>query len=203
MSEHRFFAGHIRKLWPAEVDKFRSHLLRLDNESRRMRFTHGVSDDVIDRYARRVNQRIKGKGAIIYGCFFDNEIHGAAELHKIGGTWRRHAEAAFSVEEPYQNRGIGTELLGRVIRTARNRGVQHLYISCLAGNAKMQAIARKHAANLRFEPGEVIADITPPEPDYLSTFAEAMDDRLACIISAPDDLRQRRARLSGTFLTCL
>jgi RimJ/RimL family protein N-acetyltransferase len=186
MSEHPFLEGHIRKLWPAEMDKFRNHLLRLDSENRRMRFTHGVSDDVVDRYASRVNQRMKGMGAIIYGYFIENEIHAAAELHKIGGTWRRHAEAAFSVEEPHQNKGIGTELMGRVIRTARNRGVEHLYISCLAENVKMQAIARKHAANLRFEPGEVIADIIPPEPDYLSMFIEAMDDRVAFIIAPPD-----------------
>jgi GNAT superfamily N-acetyltransferase len=195
MSEHRFLEGHFRKLWPAEVDKFRNHLLRLDSESRRMRFTHGVSDDVVDRYASRVDQHMKDMGAIIHGYFVDNEIHAAAELHKIGGTWRRHAEAAFSVEEPYQNQGIGTELMGRVIRTARNRGVEHLYISCLAENAKMQAIVRKHAANLRFEPGEVIADIIPPEPDYLSVFVEAMDDRVACIISALE-FRERRVRVS-------
>jgi RimJ/RimL family protein N-acetyltransferase len=186
MSEHRFLGGHIRKLWSTEADKFRDHLFRLDDESRRMRFTHGVSDDVVDHYASRVIKRMKGMGAIIYGYFCANEVHAAAELHKVGATRSSHAEAAFSVEEAYQNKGIGTELMGRIIRAARNRSVEHLYISCLAENAKMQAIARKHAAHLRFEPGEVIADIIPPEPDYLSMFTEAMEDRVAFVTSAPD-----------------
>jgi GNAT superfamily N-acetyltransferase len=195
MSEHRFSGGHIRKLWPTEADKFRDHLLRLDDESRRMRFTHGVCDDVVDNYASRINQRMKGMGAIVYGYFCDNEIRAAAELHKVGATWSRHAEAAFSVEEPYQNKGIGTELMGRIIRAARNRSVEHLYISCLAENAKMQTIARKHAADLRFEPGEVIADIVPPEADYLSMFMEAMEDRVAFVTSALDP-RERRVTVS-------
>ena len=196
MSEHRFSRGNVRKLWPAEMDKFRDHLLRLDKESRRMRFVHGVSDAVIENYASRVH----GMGAIIHGYFVDGEVRAAAELHKLGATWGKLAEAAFSVEEPYQNEGVGTELMGRVIRAARNRGIEHLYISCLAENTRMQAIARKHAADLRFQPGEVIADIVPPEPDYVSMFIEAMEDRVASFTSAPDS-PERLARTSSTSLS--
>lgn len=63
------------------------------------------------------------------------------------------------------------------IRAARNRGVHHLYLSCLAANAKMQAIARKHDADLRFELGEVVGEIVPREPNYFSLFEEAVEDR--------------------------
>ena len=191
MSEHLFSGGNIRKLWPTEMDKFREHLLRLDRESRRMRFAHGVSDAVIDNYTRRM----RGMAAIIYGYYLDSEVHAAAELHKLGATWGKLAEAAFSVEEPYQDAGIGTELMGRVIRAARNRGVEHLYISCLPENAKMQAIARKHEADLRFEPGEVIGDIVPPAASYLSMFIEAMEDRVGFMVSALD-LQERLVRVS-------
>ena len=88
-------------------------------------------------------------------------MRAAAELKKLGDTWGREAEAAFSVEQPLQEHGIGTELMGRVIRAARNRGVQHLCISCLAENSKMQAIARHFEAELRFEYGEVVGEIVP------------------------------------------
>jgi hypothetical protein len=87
--------------------------------------------------------------------------------------------------------------MGRVIRAARNRGIEHLYISCLAENTRMQAIARKHAADLRFQPGEVIADIVPPEPDYVSMFIEAMEDRVASFTSTLDS----RERLAQTCRT--
>lgn len=182
MSEHRFWGGTIRKLWPTETDKFRDHLLRLDKETRRLRFAHGVSDAFIEDYASRMSEM----GAIVYGYFVDGEMRAAAELRKLGDVWGHEAEAAFSVEKPFQEKGIGTELMGRVIRSARNRGVHLLYMSCLAENAKMQAVARKHEADLRFEYGEVIGEIIPQDASYFSYLAEAMDDRVGYMMAVLD-----------------
>ena len=41
-------AATVRKLWPTEDHLFRNHLLRLDKDSRRLRFAHGVSDSFIE-----------------------------------------------------------------------------------------------------------------------------------------------------------
>jgi RimJ/RimL family protein N-acetyltransferase len=175
MSEHRFWGGNIRKIWPTETDKFRDHLLRLDKASRRMRFAHAVSDSFIEDYAAHMSDR----GSIVYGFFAEGEIRAVAELRKLSDVWGQEAEAAFSVEATHQDQGIGSELMGRVIRAARNRGVQRLYMSCLAENNKMQAIARKHEADLKFEYGEVIGEIVPAGPNYFSIMAEAMEDRVS------------------------
>ena len=182
MSEHLDWGGTIRKMWPTEGDKFRDHMLRLDKDSRRMRFAHGVSDAFIDDYAARLHDM----GSVIYGYFVDGEVRAAAELRKLGETWGREAEAAFSVEHGWQGHGIGTELMGKLIRAARNRGVMHLYMSCLSENAKMQAIARKHGADLRFEYGEVLGDIVPKDPNYFSVLAEAMEDRVGYMLAVLD-----------------
>ena len=182
MSEHRTWGGSIRKLGPTETKKFRDHLLRLDRDSRRMRFAHGVSDTFIDDYASRMNEM----GSIVFGYFEGGEVRAAAELRKLGDTWGKEAEAAFSVEKAFQERGLGSELMGRVIRSARNRGVHHLFMSCLAENGKMQAIARKHEADLRFEYGEVIGDIVPQEANYFSLLAEAVEDRVGYMMAVLD-----------------
>ncbi len=182
MSEHRHFGGSIRKIWPTESTKFRDHLLRLDKDSRRMRFAHGVSDSFIEDYAGRMDDM----GSIVYGFFVDGDVRAAAELRKLGDSWTPEAEAAFSVETIFQDKGLGSELMGRVIRAARNRGVQRLYMSCLAENGKMQAIARKHEADLRFEYGEVIGEIVPVESNYFSLFAEAMEDRVGYMLAVFD-----------------
>ena len=174
MGQDLILDGTIRKLRPAETGQFRDHLLRLDKAGRRMRFAHAVSDGFIADYAGRM----AANGAIVYGYFVDNELHAVAELRKIGDMWGQEAEAAFSVEAPYQDMGIATELLGRIIRSARNRGVRHLIMSCLASNAKMQAVARRHDAELRFEHGEVIGEIVPNGANAMSVFAEAVDDRM-------------------------
>jgi RimJ/RimL family protein N-acetyltransferase len=182
MANDRILGGAIRKLWPAETDQFRDHLLRLDKAGRRMRFAHAVSDGFVADYAARMS----ANGAIVYGYFVENELHAVAELRKIGDTWGQEAEAAFSVETAFQEKGIATELLGRVIRSARNRGVRHLVMSCLADNAKMQAVARHYEAELRFEHGEVIGDIVPDGASPMSVFAEAVDDRMGYLMAVFD-----------------
>jgi GNAT superfamily N-acetyltransferase len=182
MSELENTRGLIRKLWPKEQAMLRDHLLRLDKESRRLRFAHGVSDAFIEDYAARMADL----GAIVFAYMEDGEIRGAAELKKVGDVWGREAETAFSVEKTFHDRGIGTELMGRVIRAARNRGVQILFMSCLAENNRMQTIARKHEAELRFQYGEVVGEIIPEEPNYFSLLAEAVEDRVGFMMTVFD-----------------
>ena len=93
----------------------------------------------------------------------------------------------------YQDQGIGSELMGRIVRAARNRGIRRLYMSCLAENSKMQAIARKHEAELRFEYGEVIGEILPDTPNYFSILAEAAEDRVGFMIAVLE-LQSRMVR---------
>ena len=182
MSEQPVAKGSIRKLWPVETAKFRDHLLRLDKLSRRMRFAHSVSDAFIVDYADRMSEL----GSVVYGYIEDDEVRAVAELRKLGDIWGQEAEAAFSVEGTHQDLGIGSELMGRIIRSARNRGVQRLYMSCLAENNRMQAIARKYEADLTFEPGEVVGEIVPVGPNYFSVLAEAVEDRMGYILAVLD-----------------
>jgi GNAT superfamily N-acetyltransferase len=181
--------GTVRRLWPTEADKFRDHLLRLDKESRRLRFAHAVSDAFIDDYASRMAEF----GSIVFGYVVDGRVRGAAELRRLGDGWGEEAEAAFSVEKPYQDHGVGSELMGRVVRAARNRHIRRLYMSCLAENSKMQTIARKHEADLRFEYGEVIGEILPDTPNYFSIMAEAAEDRVGFMIAVLE-LQSRMVR---------
>ena len=182
LSNRQPITGTIRKLWPNETNAFRDHLLRLDKDSRRMRFAHSVSDQFIEDYASRMHDM----GSIVFAYTEGNQVHAAAELRKLGDRWGDEAEAAFSVETDFQDHGLGSELMGRVIRSARNRGIHRLYMSCLAENAKMQAIARKHEADLKFEYGEVIGEILPETPNYFSMMAEAMEDRVGYMLAVFD-----------------
>jgi GNAT superfamily N-acetyltransferase len=181
-AERQPMTGSIRKLWTTEHDAFREHLLRLSKDERRMRFAHAVSDAFIADYASRMSEN----GSVVHAYIENGEIRAVAELRKLGDSWGIDAEAAFSVEGAHQDKGLGTELMGRVIRSARNRGVVKLYMSCLAENTKMQAIARKHEADLKFEYGEVIGEIVPDGPNYFSLIAEAVEDRVGYMLAVFD-----------------
>ncbi|MBI1386029.1 MAG: GNAT family N-acetyltransferase [Rhizobiales bacterium] len=182
MSEIAFGSGFIRKLWAHEKSRFEAHLLRLDLEGRRLRFGHSVSNAFLREYAASLSDT----SGVTYGYFEDGELRAVAELRKLGIAWGKEAEGAFSVETAWRGHGIGTELMGRVIRAARNRGVAHLYVTCLADNIAMQKVARKHDAVLRFEYGDVIGDIVPTTPSYISLFEEAIEDQHAFMVAVLD-----------------
>ena len=117
--------GSIRKLWIGESSKYREHLLRLDPESRRNRFGGAVSDEFIERFV----ELTLGLDAVIHGFFVDGTLRGAAELRPLGSGFANEAEAAFSIEKPWQSHGVGSELLKRTLLAARNRGIRLLHMS--------------------------------------------------------------------------
>ena len=161
--------GMIRKLWIGETDAYRDHLLRLDRESRSRRFSGAVSDDFIARHAASA----KGLGVVVHGFFVDGALRGAAEL---GSMFARDGEAAFSIEQPWQSHGVGTVLLERTLLSARNRGIKSLQMHCLAENQRMQQLARKFEADLKFDFGSVIGEVDPPRYTPLSFMREAVAD---------------------------
>ena len=137
MEHATIHGGVVRRLWPSDMPAFRDHLLRLDAPSRHDRFAMAVSDEFLANYA----ERCFGIDDVIYGYFVDGVMRGAGELRGVGlGLDKGSAEAAFSVEVGWRRRGVGTELMGRIVQAARNRGAETLYMSCLARNRAMQGI---------------------------------------------------------------
>ena len=176
MSEPLPAGGTVRKLWIGETDAYRDHLLRLDRDSRHTRFSGAVSDEFIARHAATAI----GLGVVVHGFFVDGVMRGAAELRRngtsLGGMLSDGAEAAFSIEQEWQSHGVGTVLLERTLLSARNRGIKHLRMDCLADNRRMQQLARKFEADLSFDFGSVIGEVDPPRSTALSLMREAMDD---------------------------
>ncbi len=164
--------GIVRKLWIGETDKYGEHLLRLDAASRRSRFGGGVADDFIRGY---VDLSISLE-AVVHGFFVDGVMRGAAELRHLGTRFPRQAEAAVSVEKPWQSHGVGSVLLRRTLLAARNRGFHQLHMACLADNRRMQQLARKFDAELSFDFGSVVGEVELSRPNPLSLMQEFMAD---------------------------
>jgi GNAT superfamily N-acetyltransferase len=172
MSELLPGGGRIRKLWLGEADAYRDHLLRLDRESRYRRFSGAVADEVIVRHASTIEET----GVVVHGFFLNGVLRGAAEFRREGSLFSHQAEAAFSIEKPWQSHGVGTELLEHTLLTARNRGITHLRMNCLPENQRMQQLARKFDAEFSFDFGSVVGEVGPPRSTVLSLMREAMAD---------------------------
>jgi GNAT superfamily N-acetyltransferase len=172
----------VRRLWPADKEAFRHHLVSLDPRSRHLRFGGGMSNDFLARYA----ENCFGKGDLNYGAFIDGDLVGAAELRSNQAIWSEqapfgrhiHAEAAFSVDGGYRRRGIGEKLFKRLLRAATNHGVETIEIVCLPENVGMQTLARKFEAHFTFEENWLTGRLMARRPTALSLFREASSDAL-------------------------
>jgi GNAT superfamily N-acetyltransferase len=164
--------GLIRKVWIAEAEHYGDHLLRLDQASRRSRFGGAVSDAIVHQHA----DLAFGAGHVVHGFFIDGILRGAAELKIFAGALTPAAEAAFSIEQRWQSHGVGSALLARTLLAARNRGIRYLHLECLADNARMQQLARKFAAELTFDFGSVVGEVTTPSPTPISLMREVLAD---------------------------
>lgn len=162
-------APTFRKLWRTERARFRDHLLRLDAADRRMRFCSPVTDELIRAYCERIDYW----KATMLGCFVDGTLRGAAELVQVGSDAPGSAELAVSVERPFQDRGIGTDLMRKSLTLARNRYVGTVVMICLAENRKMLHIARKFGAELEFSGSEIEGRLRPAYPTIISVIEEA------------------------------
>jgi GNAT superfamily N-acetyltransferase len=181
--------GIVRKLWIGETAKYRDHLLRLDPQSRRSRFSGAVSDQFIRNYI----DLTPGLDAVVYGFFVGGTMRGAAELRPLGTGFPREAEAAFSVEKDWQSHGVGSALLRRTLLAARNRGFRLLHMACLAENRRMQQLARKFDAELSFDFETVIGEVESSRPTPLSLMREVMSDGHG-LATAMLDLQSRMLR---------
>jgi GNAT superfamily N-acetyltransferase len=164
--------GIVRKMWVVENSRYRDHLLRLDAETRRGRFGDAVSDAFLLDYA----ERGRNLDTVIHGFFVNGTMRGAGELRPIGSPAGGAAEAAFSIERSWQSHGVGSALLARTLLAARNRGIRFLHLACLADNERMQQLARKFDAELRFDFGGVVGEVRAPRPTPLSLVRDMVSD---------------------------
>ena len=172
MHEPLIDGGVIRKLWIDRAGPYRDHLLRLDAESRRNRFGGAVSDEFIVNYI----ELSLDLDAVLHGFFVDGTLRGVAELRPLGKTFADEAEAAFSIEKPWQSHGVGTALLERTLLAARNRGIKLLHMACLANNSRMVDLAKKFDAELKFDFGSVVGEVEAPHPTPMSVWREVIAD---------------------------
>ena len=185
MSQDHFRRGSIRRLWRSDLDAYRTHLLRLDPQTRRDRFSGAVSDSFLSLYA----ERAFSEDRIVLAYVVGEEVRGVAELCPFAPPFADEGEAAFSVESPYRLRGVGTELFKRLLLLARNRGIRTLHVRCLPHNRAMQALARKHRAQLVFEADEIQGQVDPGPATPLSVWQELAEVGLTMTLAAIEGSR--------------
>ena len=179
--------GHqpaIRRLWPAEGHRYLAHLQRLSAHDRYLRFSGNISDRNLHRYG---TEALSEAGAAFAGCFIEGELRAVGEMRVAHGRdGRRMAEVAFSVEGPFQGRGIGSSLMERLIMHGRNRMLQELMVLTLPQNRRMRALARRYGFRLDAGSEEVEGRLVLRGADLWTWAGEVLAESVGLWHSPPE-----------------
>jgi RimJ/RimL family protein N-acetyltransferase len=166
-----------RKLFPHEAAALGGHLARLSGEERSLRFMGAMSDEAVQQYC----ESLDWFRTVVIGFFEAGVLRGCAEMNIPDRRYPILCEVAITVETAWQDHGIATELLRRVLVVGQNRSVRGLHITCFGHNHRIQHIAEKFGAHFRSRDGEAEADIPAAAPTYSSFCEEAIDDGFGCM----------------------
>ena len=166
----------IRPLLPSEREAFRAHMLRLDAETRRLRFFRPVNDLWITAYL----DAYAWDRSVISVAFCDGVLCGSAEIIASDGQ-PSDGEFAIAVEDAYRRRGIGKQLLAAALLRARNRGVRQLTIASLPENTALRALLAPHRPISRFEQGVSEATLALQPVDLAALLEDRQQENAAVL----------------------
>ena len=151
-----------RELRPAEHDLLLPHLQRLSPESLALRFGSPVSHHVVAQYCRNDGRPLP----IIFGAFLGPDLRGVVELRFGTSVSPLQAELAISVEDDWQQMGIGTELMTLALRCARDSHIDVLEVNFVPNNMAMRRLAQKFGARFSHQTGLVKGVFPLARPGY-------------------------------------
>lgn len=129
--------AEIRVLGPTGIEDYYAHLLRLDRS--RYAATDGCP---IDAHCLGLIT----SGAILIGAYVDGVMRAAAEI--VPDRTARHAEAAITIEQGFDDRGFGRVLTERIIEVAQRCHMNMLHVLERSASKDIQiADTRACAAN--------------------------------------------------------
>jgi GNAT superfamily N-acetyltransferase len=154
----RIAGAVIRGLEPSDRDALHAMFHRLSPDSRYHRFlSPAASFEVALRNVFDLDY--VHHDAIV--ASFRGEIIGLGECHALRRS-PRDVEVAITVDDAFQRRGIGTELLAIVIERARHHGATNMHASVLAENRPMLEMLNKIAPSAHKELDRGVVDLIVP-----------------------------------------
>ncbi|WP_339633052.1 GNAT family N-acetyltransferase [uncultured Sneathiella sp.] len=151
-----------RELRPAEHGLLLPHLQRLGPDSLRLRFGSPVSLHTVTHYCRNEGRPLP----IICGAFLGFDLRGVVELRFASGVSPTEAELAISVEDDWQQIGIGTELMTLALRCARDSHIDALAVNFVPNNMAIRRLAQKFGAGFSHQAGLVKGVFPLIKPGY-------------------------------------
>lgn len=131
----------VRPLTRADRDATRTFLAALSSESRRHRFMRSTDD--LGETQLEALVAVNRPTAVAYAAVTKED---SRERIVAIGHGTRDADSGFvctlAVADEWQEKGLGTFLLGQLIASARRRGLRRVYLHAYAENVRLNDLVR-------------------------------------------------------------
>lgn len=137
----------IRAIRPDDRERLLQAFCALDRRSIYQRFFF-AKRDLSDEELRQLTECDGIRTVVLVatvGTGEEEKIVGLGQYARRGAG----AQIGFAVEEDFQGRGIASRMLRRLIRMAREHGIEHFEADVLADNVPMLAVLRHAGLPLR------------------------------------------------------
>lgn len=149
------------------LDVYARHLKSLSDNDKSTRFGYRISDQSIDSFI--LNVLYHKRDHYLFTAKADDVIVGFGHLARDSNGW----ELAVSVDQRFQNQGIGGELIAYMIDWAKVHGIVSLYMHCIADNKRIQHLSSKYGLKVIVREGQdITAEMKIPAPSALDYTAE-------------------------------
>jgi acetyltransferase len=146
----------VRPLRPDDEDRMRNFISKLSQESLMSRFHSTVSAEQLQRHeqlAQRCNIDYSRHMALI--AVHDDEVLGITRVIKVGDG--SSAEFSIAVQDAFQRRGIGKELMDDILAWAEMEDIREITATTSTTNRGMRRLFTKSQFTTWVEDGEVKA----------------------------------------------
>ena len=135
-----------------------AHFLRLSDVDRHMRFLQVMSDQAIEAYVARIDF----SKAICFGIFeAPNTLIAFAEAIPYSAGSRLVAEAAFSTDQAWRQKGLARQLCDGLGQAVLGVGVDRVVLHCHRRNTPMRALLRAIDAVSDADDGDLHSEWDP------------------------------------------
>jgi GNAT superfamily N-acetyltransferase len=153
----------VRPIQPEDKAAVRGAFERLSEQSRYQRFMTSIAElsDAQLRYLTEVDHH-DHEALIAYDAESGSGVGVARFVRLDGGA---DAEAAVTVIDEWQGRGLGTALSGLLAERAREEGIERFNALLLAGNAQIQDVlaALGPSRVISRDAGTMVVEVEIPE----------------------------------------
>jgi pimeloyl-ACP methyl ester carboxylesterase len=146
---------HVRQLEELNATSIFQHLVRLDEDDRRLRFEAVVNDQYLVSYVSSINFNRD----IVFGKFQNGTLIGVCHLAVFTEAGHAVAEAGISVQKEFRRCSTASELVDFTLKSAASRRITRVYFRYSRSNGPAAAICTRRRATIVVDDNKCLASI--------------------------------------------